>query len=104
MLRSHQALDTIAQVLSGQDISLDHLAKLDERPSEAAITSDPYTSASFFHFMINAILRELLGIRGYKRGQSIQREKGVLSIIEAYMGTVEAQGQGTLHLHMVLWL
>ena len=96
--------DPIAQVLSGQDIDLDHFAKLDERPSEAAITSDPYASASFFHFMINAILRELLGIRGYKRGQSIQREKGVLGIIEAYTGTVEAQGRGTLHLHMVLWL
>ena len=96
--------DPIAQVLSGQDIDLDHFAKLDERPSEATITSDPYASVSFFHFMINAILRELLGIRGYKRGQSIQREEGVLSIIEAYMGTFEAQGQGTLHLYMVLWL
>ena len=96
--------DPIAQVLCGQDIDLDHFAKLDERPSEVAITSDPYASASFFHFMINAILRELLGITGYKRGQPIQREKGILGTIEAYTGTVEAQGRGTLHLHMVLWL
>ncbi|KAF8257143.1 hypothetical protein EI94DRAFT_1433988, partial [Lactarius quietus] len=86
--------DPIAQVLCGQEIDLDHFAKYDERPSEIAITSDPYTSASFFHFIINAILQELLGIKGSKRGQPIQREKGILGTIEAYIGTVEAQGRG----------
>ena len=80
------------------------LHKLDKQLSEATITSDPYASVSFFHFMINAILWELLGIRGYKHAQLIQRGKGILGIIEAYMGTIEAQGWGTLHLHMVLWL
>ena len=96
--------DPIAQVLSGQDIDLDHFVKLDHQPSDVAIASDPYASASFFHLMVNAIIECLLGIKGYKRGQPIQREKGVLGVIEAYIGTVEAQGWGTLHLHMVLWL
>ncbi|KAF8258486.1 hypothetical protein EI94DRAFT_1621851, partial [Lactarius quietus] len=86
--------DPIAQVLCGQEIDLDHFAKYDERPSEIAITSDPYASASFFHFIINAILQELLGIKGSKCGQPIQREKGILGTIEAYIGTVEAQGRG----------
>ena len=48
--------DPIAQVLSGQEIDLDHFTKLDKQLSEATITSDPYASVSFFHFMINAIL------------------------------------------------
>ena len=63
--------DPIAQVLSGQEIDLDHFAKLDEWLSEATITLDPYAFASFFHFMINAILWELLGIRGYKCGDTL---------------------------------
>ena len=96
--------DPIAQVLSGQDIDLDNFVKLDQRPSDVAIASDPYASASFFHLIMNAIYECLLGIKGYKRGQPIQREKGVLGVIEAYIGTVEAQGRGTLHLHTVLWL
>ena len=96
--------DPIAQVLCGQDINLDRFSKSDERPSDVAITSDPYASASFFHLMVNAILETLLGIKGYKHGRPIQREKGILGTIEAYIGTVEAQGRGTLHLHMVLWL
>lgn len=54
--------------------------------------------------MVNAMLECLLGIKGYKQGQPIQREKGILGIIEAYIGTVEAQGWGTLHLHTMLWL
>lgn len=29
---------------------------------------------------------------------------GILGEVEAYIGTVEAQGRGTLHLHMLLWL
>lgn len=96
--------DPIAQVLSGQDIDLDHFVKLDHRPSDVAIASDPYASASFFHLMVNAILECLLGIKGYKRGQHVQREKGILGIVEAHIGTVEAQGRGTLHLHVLLWL
>ena len=36
----------------------------------------------------------------YKR----KRETGILGVINGYIGTVEAQGQGTLHLHMLLWL
>lgn len=96
--------DPIAQVLCGQEIDLDHFAKFDERPLDTAITADPYASASFFHFIINAILEQLLGIKGARHGQLIQREKGILGMIEAYTGTVEAQGRGTLHLHIVLWL
>ena len=96
--------DPIAQVLCGQEIDLDHFVKLDQQPSDIAITSDPYASVSFFHFIINDILHKLLGIRGFKRGQLIQRDKGILGTIEAYTGTVEAQGHRMLHLHMVLWL
>ena len=31
-------------------------------------------------------------------------EKGVLGPIKAYYGTVENQGRGSLHLHILMWL
>lgn len=96
--------DPIAQVFCGEEIDLDNFVRSIDRPSDVAVASDPYASASFFHFMVNAILRELLGIQGSKNGRPVQREKGILGTIEAFIGAVEAQGRGTLHLHMVLWL
>ena len=96
--------DPIAQVLCGENIDLDHFSALDHRPSAAAIASDPYGAATFFRLIINAVLESLLGIKGYSNGRSIKREKGILGTVEAHIGTVEAQGRGTLHLHMILWL
>ena len=96
--------DPIAQVFCSEEIDLDNFVQSVDRPSDIAISSDPYASASFFHFMVNAILRELLGIQASKYRNTIVREKGILGTIEAFIGTVEAQGRGTLHLHMVLWL
>src|ERR1700709_2126075 len=31
-------------------------------------------------------------------------EGGILGVVEAYYGCVEAQGRGTLHCHMLVWL
>jgi hypothetical protein len=67
--------DPIAQVLCGQQIDLDHFTRADDRPSDIAIASDPYASASFFHFVINAILEQLLGIRGFKRAIDTTRKR-----------------------------
>jgi hypothetical protein len=87
-----------------QRLDLDRFSALDHRPSAAAIASDPYRAATFFRFVINAVLESLLGIKGYLNGHSIEREKGILSTVEAHISTVKAQGRGTLHLHMILWL
>ena len=59
---------------------------------------------SFFHIVINAILQDSLGIKNFGPNHSLDCQTGVLGCIEGYIGTVEAQGRGTLHLHMVLWL
>lgn len=96
--------DPVAQVLSGQDIDLDHFIAQDYSLVDSTVTNDPYASASFFHLMINAILQHLLGITGQNKTKSCQIETGILGDINGYIGTVEAQGRGTLHLHMILWL
>ena len=96
--------DPIAQVLCGEEFDLDAFDAHNQQPSDTAIATDPYAAATFFRVMIDAVLQSLLGIRGYSHGAPIQREVGILGEIGAYIGTVEAQGRGTLHLHMLLWL
>ncbi|KAH8976856.1 hypothetical protein EDB86DRAFT_2768594, partial [Lactarius hatsudake] len=94
----------IVQVLCGEDINLDDFCATNQRPSDTAIAADPYAACLFFHLIINTILRSLLGITGFSSSGPIERETGILGKIAAYVGTVEAQGRGTLHLHMILWL
>jgi hypothetical protein len=96
--------DPIAQVLCGEDFDLDNFDAFDQRPSDSAIAADPFAAATFFHLIINAVLQNLLGIKGFNRNVPIQRERGILGEVDSYIGTVEAQGRGTLHLHMLLWL
>ena len=103
-INSADTQDPIAQLFCGQEIDLDNFLARDHRPSGVAITADPYAAALFFHVIIYAVLENLLGIKGYTPTHPLQRHKGILGNVEAYIGTVEAQGQGTLHLHMLLWL
>ena len=96
--------DPIAQVLCDEDFDLDNFDAFDLRPSPTAIAADPYAAANFFHVMVNAVLQKLFGITGFSVNGSVKRETGILGEVEGYIGTVEAQGRGTLHLHMLLWL
>jgi hypothetical protein len=100
--------DPIAQVLAGQEIDLDAFDKTagpDSSHRALIIASDPYAAAKFFHFTVQVILEELMGITIIKQNRGLTvRKEGVFGTIEAYVGTVEAQGQGTLHLHVLLWL
>jgi hypothetical protein len=97
--------DPIAQVFTGADIDLDKFcATAGPSAQERArnVASDPFASAKFFHFIINTILDVIFGIKKTRGG--ISRRPGAFGTIRAYIGTVEAQGRGTLHLHMLLWL
>lgn len=94
------------EVFAGQDIDLDAFdatAGPDSSRRSFIIANDPYAAAKFFHFVIRAILEELLGIQVDER-RHITRQLGIFGTVEAYVGTVEAQGRGTLHLHMIVWL
>jgi hypothetical protein len=55
------------------------------------VASHPVATARFFNVLISSILDSLI-------------KKGVLGPIKAYFGTVENQGRGSLHLHILLWL
>ncbi|CAF1535460.1 unnamed protein product, partial [Rotaria sp. Silwood1] len=55
------------------------------------IASHPVATAKFFHLLITNILNTMI-------------IGGVLGPIKAYFGTVESQGRGSLHLHLLIWL
>ena len=55
------------------------------------IASHPVATAKFFHLLITNILETMI-------------VGGVLGPIKAYFGTVESQGRGSLHLHLLIWL
>jgi hypothetical protein len=98
--------DPIAQVLAGEEIDLDDFDSTNGPDSfhrGVIIANDPYAAANFFHFIIKAVIEELMGIKIGKKGD-IDRQEGIFGKVEAYIGTVEAQGRGTLHLHMLIWL
>ncbi|KAJ7507781.1 hypothetical protein B0H11DRAFT_1902810 [Mycena galericulata] len=98
--------DPIAQVLAGQDIDLDRFVATAGPAREARainVASDPFAAAEFFHYTINVLLQDVFGIKRNKKGKFI-RQPGVLGMVNGYIGTVEAQGRGTLHLHILFWL
>ena len=98
--------DPIAQVFAGAEIDLDVFCKT-EGPNSVErarnVAEDPFASAKYFHFVVKCVLEILLGLT--KRGSGrIDRKEGIFGKVQNYVGTVEAQGRGTLHLHMLLWL
>jgi len=66
------------------------------------IASNPYAATQFFNFIVHAMLETLMGVT--KHGSQLTSIKGILGEIAGYFGVVEAQGQGMLHLHMLMWL
>lgn len=99
--------DPIAQVLTGADIDLDNYVSTmsaDTNGRAVNIARDPYAAAEFFQIIIKAIIEELMGIKAHNKHAHIQRDDGIFGRVSSYIGTVEAQGRGTLHLHMMIWL
>jgi len=94
--------DPITQVFTGADIDLDRFDAMAGPTAEQRlrnVASDPFASARSFHFIINTLLEVVFGIRRGPRG--IEHQPGIFGTVQAYIGTVEAQGRSTLHLHML---
>src|SRR5882762_8690822 len=63
---------------------------------ENLIADNPVASARFFHFMMQAFIKHVLGVD--------TDHPGIYGDTAAYYGTVEQQGRLTLHMHMLLWI
>jgi hypothetical protein len=98
--------DPVAQVLAGEDIDLDHFvatAGPDRGAHAVNIAADPVAAAEFFHLTVAAILEEVFGITADKKSK-IKRRPGIIGVVNGYIGTVEAQARGSLHLHIMFWV
>ena len=63
------------------------------------LADNPVAAAKFFHTLIEIWLETIIGIRPNR-----EHDKGVLGRTQAYYGTVETQGRGSLHLHILFWV
>ncbi|CAF4308423.1 unnamed protein product [Rotaria sp. Silwood2] len=84
----------VALYFAGVKLNLDNVQNeqlMDTYRRAEIIASHPVSTAKFFHLLITNILGTM--IMG-----------GVLGPVKAYFGTVESQGPGSLHLHLLIWL
>ncbi|KAF7294643.1 ATP-dependent DNA helicase [Mycena indigotica] len=98
--------DPIAQVLAGQSIDMDNFVArtgMNATTRAQIIGADPFAAAEYFHLVIRLLLRELIGVVSSPRG-SITRQEGIFGLVNGYIGTVEAQARGSLHLHVLFWV
>jgi hypothetical protein len=93
----------LVKFLAGSEIDIDHLLP-EQVPNywEQAllVTQNPVVAAEFFNVYIKAFIRTLLGHDPHSKNS----EGGIFSPVKGYYGCVEAQGRGTLHCHMLIWL
>ncbi len=84
----------VALYFAGVKLDLDNIQNeqlMDTYKRAEIIASHPVATAKFFHLLITNILDTMI-------------VGGVLGPIKAYFGTVESQGRGSLHLHLLIWL
>ena len=93
----------IVKFLAGCEIDIDAMSS-DQVPTfwsqSILVANNPAVCAKFFRLYMDAFVKTLLGFQG----TSGQPRVGVLGRVAAYYGCVEAQGRGSLHCHMLVWL
>jgi hypothetical protein len=98
--------EPIVHILIEDRISMDALEQTKDSDSQKRarnVAANPKIVTEVFHFIVNSFLIHLFGIDSSHRDYNIRR-KGILGLVNAYFGTIEAQGRGSLHLHMIMWL
>ena len=97
------AHNPVVKFLAGADIDIDKML-LDQVPNywEQAIliSSNPAVGAKFFNTYLKAFLRAVLGCMD----EDLNVDGGILGTVKAHYGCVEAQGRGSLHCHMLIWI
>jgi len=89
----------IVRLYSGESVNLEDLSRgegLDSWRRRLLAAKNPAACALYFDLMIKRFVDVIL-----RYGRN---EPGLYGYCTAYYGTVEAQGKGTLHCHMLIWL
>ena len=64
------------------------------------IAKNPFVAAKFFNIYMKAFITSILGYNPSEK----KLDGGILAVVNTNYGCVEAQGRGTLHCHMIIWL
>ena len=93
----------LVKFLAGDDINIDKLLP-EEVPKfmdqSILVAKNPFVAARFFNIYMKAFIRSILRYDP----SGIDKAGGIFGNVSAYYGCVEAQGRGTLHCHMIIWL
>jgi len=93
----------LVKILTGADIDINRLLP-EQVPAymeqSIFVAKNPFIAAQFFNIYLKAFLKIIIG---YDESDS-SHLPGMLGAVSAYYGCVEAQGCGTLHCHMMVWL
>ena len=93
----------IVKFLAGSEIDIDKLTDKEVpnyRDQSILVAKNPAIAAKFFNLYMKAFISTILAFDSSGRNL----EGGILGVVKAYYGCVEAQGRGTLHCHMLIWL
>ena len=93
----------LVKFLAGAEIDIDKLLP-EQIPNyweqSLLIAKNPAVGAKFFDTYMRAFISTILG----HNCNVNNLEGGIFGVVNAYYGCVEAQGRGTLHCHMLVWL
>lgn len=93
----------IVKFMAGEDINL-NIPLPEQVPNSweqsILIAKNPVFAARFFDIFVQVFISMLLGYDPTQKDLT----GGVLGLVKAHYRCVEAQGRGTLHCHMLVWL
>jgi hypothetical protein len=93
----------LVKFLAGSNMDIDNLLT-DDIPNyweqSVLIAKNPAVAAKFFDTYMKAFISTILAYDPMHQNL----EGGILGVVKAYYGCVEAQGRGTLHCHMLIWV
>jgi hypothetical protein len=72
----------------------------DYQEQSLLIARNPAVAAKFFNIYMKAFISSVLGYD--PKGKNL--DGGILGVVKGYYKCVEAQGRGTLHCHMLIWV
>ncbi|KAJ3522430.1 hypothetical protein NMY22_g11894 [Coprinellus aureogranulatus] len=93
----------VVRILGGSEFDLDKLYDNDSSiywQQSCFVARNPYVAATFFDKFMHAFFDTLLAYEV----DPVKRQAGILGKCDAYYGCVEAQGRGSLHCHMLIWI
>lgn len=93
----------LVRFLAGDEIDVDNVVG-DNRDNSwnqsIFIARNPFVAGKFFHIYMQAFFKCLLGFDV----KTMSCSKGLFGVTKGYFGCVEAQGRGSLHCHLLVWL